>query len=113
MRSISPFFYEKTEVINLRMQWSNGFHQSHDAKLKNENLNYLFLSHYIFIGKYISAKKNNVYGLTGTLGGDTTQKLFKKIFDVNAFIVTNFRKSISIILHPKTEVTEEKWKNQS
>ena len=93
-RKISPVDYKNTGVINLRIQWSNGLHQflelKHGVKLENEALNTTFLSHYIFIRKYISPRENNVYGLTGTLGRESTQKLYKKLFDVNVINCANF-----------------------
>ena len=96
------------------MQWSNGLHQflqlKHGVKLENETLNTTFLSHYIFIRKYISPRENNVYGLTGTLGRESTQKLYKKLFYVNVIIVPTFRKSNFINLYPKLVTTEEYWK---
>jgi preprotein translocase subunit SecA len=113
-RKIAPVDYENTGVVHLRMQWSNGLHQflqlKHGVKLENESLNTTFLSHYIFIRKYISSRENNVYGLTGTLGRDSSQKLLKRLFDVNVIIVPTFRKSNFINLYPKIVKTEENWK---
>ena len=114
-RKISPVDYKNTGVINLNMTWSNGLHQflqlKHGVKLENETLNTTFLPHYIFIKKYISPRENNVYGLTGTLGSVSTQRLYKKLFNVNVFIIPTFRKSNFINLYPKLETTEEDWKN--
>ena len=113
-RKISPVDYKNTGVINLKMQWSNGLHQflqlKHGVKLENETLNTTFLSHFIFISKYISPEENNVYGLSGTLGSQSTQKLLKKLFNVNVIIVPTFRKSNFINLYPKIEINEEDWK---
>ena len=84
MRKISPVDYKNTGVINLRMQWNNGLHQflqlKHGVKLENETLNTTFLSHYIFIRKYILQEENNIYGLSGTLGSESTKNLLKKLF---------------------------------
>ena len=113
-KAIAPVDYENTGVVHLRMQWSNGIHQflqlKHGVKLENESLNTTYLSHYIFIRKYISSRENNVYGLTGTLGTDSSQRLLKRLFDVNVIIVPTFRKSNFINLYPKIEKTEENWK---
>ena len=114
MRKISPVDYKNTGVINLRMQWSNGLHQflqlKHGVKLENETLNTTFLSHYIFIRKYILPEENNIYGLSGTLGSDSTKNLLKKLFEVNVIIIPTYRKSNFINLYPKIEKTEEEWK---
>ena len=114
-KKIAPVDYKNTGVIHLNMTWSNGLHQflqlKHGVKLENETINTTFLSHYIFIKKYIKPRENNVYGLTGTLGSVSTQKLFKKLFGVNVIIVPTFRKSNYINLYPKLLLTEEDWKN--
>jgi preprotein translocase subunit SecA len=104
-RKISPVDYNNTGVINVNMEWSNGLHQflqlKHGVKLENETLNTTYLPHYIFVKRYITPEDNNVYGLTGTLGRVSTQKLFKKLFNVNVIIVPTFRKSNFIHLYPK------------
>ena len=113
-RKICPVDYENTGVIHLNMNWGDGLHQflqlKHGVKLESESLNTTFLSHFIFIRKYIKQRENNVYGLTGTLGKQSTIKLYKKLFGVNIIIVPIFRKSNFINLCPKIEATEENWK---
>ncbi len=113
-RKISPVDYKNTGVVNINMQWSNGLHQflqlKHGVRLENETLNTTFLSHYIFIRKYMSPTDNNIYGLTGTLGGESSQQLLRKLFNVNIIIVPTFKKSNFINLSPKILSTEEEWK---
>ena len=113
-RKICPVDYQNTGVIHLNMNWGNGLHQflqlKHGVKIESESLNTTFLSHYIFIMKYIKPRENNVYGLTGTLGKQSIIKLYKKLFGVNIIIVPTFRKSNFINLCPKIETTEENWK---
>jgi len=112
---IAPVDYENTGVIHLRMHWGNGLHQflqlKHGVKLENEAINTTFLYHYNFIKKYITPRENNIYGLTGTLGSNSTRGLFKKLFGVNIIIVPTFKKSNYINLYPKLLPTEEEWKN--
>ena len=113
-KKIAPVDYQNTGVIHLNMHWGNGLHQflqlKHGVKLENESLNTTFLSHYNFIRKYITPRENNVYGLTGTLGSNSTRGLLKKLFGVNVIIIPTFKKSNYINLYPKLLPTEEEWK---
>ena len=113
---ICPVDYINTGVVNESMVWSDGLTQflevKHGLKITPEDLTTTFLSHYTFIRKYITEKYgNNIYGVTGTLGKESSHDLLKELFEVDAYIIPPFRPSRLNILEGKTNFQDkEQWK---
>ena len=111
---ISPVDYQNTGVVNLHMVWSDGLSQflqiKHGLPLEPEGLTTTFLSHYNFLRLYISNDENNIYGVTGTLGAESSKKLLSELFEVNTCIVPSFRPSKMVYLKSRSEYKKkEDW----
>lgn len=83
--------YEHTGVVQDGMQWSDGLHQflgiKHDGCIEPESLTSCFLSTLGFLSKY----KNNVFGLTGTLGDDATRKFIEEVYGVSLLDIPTYK----------------------
>ena len=111
---ISPVDYQNTGVINLHMVWSDGLSQflqiKHGLPVEPEGLTTTFLSHYNFLRLYISEDENNIYGVTGTLGTESSKQLLSELFEVNTCIVPPFRPSKMVYLKSRSEYKKkEDW----
>ena len=115
---IYPVDFSNTGVISESLVWSNGLSQflqiKHGLKLDPENLTTTYLSHHSFIRRYINEQfGNNIYGVTGTLGMESSQNLLKNLFEVEIYIIPPFRPSRLNTLEGKANFeNEEKWKNE-
>ena len=115
---ICPVDFLNTGVISQSMVWSDGLSQflqiKHGLKLQPEDLTTTFLSHYSFIRRYINQKYgNNIYGVTGTLGMESSQNLLKYLFNVEIYIIPPFRPSrLNILEGISNFQNETEWKNE-
>lgn len=79
---IVPVDYQNTGVTLRNTIWSNGLHQfvqlKHNLHLTTETLTTCFISN---VG-YIKLYKNNMFGMTGTLGSINEQKMLSKAYKV-------------------------------
>ena len=67
------------------MIWDGGLQQIlqiiHNTKGTYENENTNFLSNVSFFKRY----KGNIYGVTGTFGGENFQYILKKVYEINLY----------------------------
>ena len=84
-KSIVPVDYSNTGVLQNNMVWDGGLQQIlqiiHNAKGTFENENTNFLSNISFFRRY----KGNIYGVTGTFGGENFQFILRKIYEINLY----------------------------
>ena len=111
---ISPVDYSITGVVNLHMVWSDGLTQflqiKHGLPIEPEGLTTTFLSHYNFLRLYINNGENNIYGVTGTLGLDSSKLLLSELFEVDTCIIPSFRPSKMVYLKSRSEYEKkEDW----
>ena len=115
---ICPVDFFNTGVISQTMVWSNGLAQflqiKHGLKLDPENLTTTYLSHHSFIRRYINEQYgNNIYGVTGTLGMESSQNLLKNLFEVEIYIIPPFRPSrLNVLQGISNFDNESEWKNE-
>ena len=114
---ICPVDFGNTGVVSESMVWSDGLTQflevKHGLKITPEDLTTTFLSHYIYMRKYITDQYgNNIYGVTGTLGKESSHNLLKELFEVDVYIIPPFRPSRLNTLEGKTNFkNKDQWKN--
>ena len=88
---IAPVDFGNTGVVQTSLNWSHGLHQflqlKHNLRMTPEGLITSFLSHVSYFKNY----GNNIYGMTGTLGGDATKTMLHEIYDVNLGYIPTYR----------------------
>ncbi|AVP87946.1 hypothetical protein phytr_10180 [Candidatus Phycorickettsia trachydisci] len=94
-RVIAPVDYANTGTIHANNLWSNGVHQflqiKHGLKFVSENLITSFISNISFFKLYLQNPGGKIYGLTGTVGAEDSQKLLKQEYDVNIAFLPRFK----------------------
>ncbi|CAF4866157.1 unnamed protein product, partial [Rotaria sp. Silwood1] len=85
--------YLNTGVSQINMHWSDGIHQflqlKHNLRMTPERMCDSFYSNVTLFKKY-----KYLYGLTGTLGGKSSQKFIKKVYNIDVVIVPKYIDSI-------------------
>ena len=103
-KTIKPIDFSNTGVVQENTVWT-GLHQFLEIKeglrLTEENINSCYMSNLSFFKKYISDSENNIYGLTGTLGTNKTQKALQILYNLNLLFIPSFKKSKFKYLPPK------------
>lgn len=88
---ITPIDYSNTGVLQNNMVWSDGLCQflqiKEGLKITPENLSTNFISNVEFFKRY----KSNIYGLTGTLGSQDSQKLLGEVYDTDTVIIPPYK----------------------
>ena len=83
--NIVPVDYSNTGVLQNNMIWDGGLQQIlqiiHNTKGTYENENTNFLSNISFFKRY----KGNIYGVTGTFGGENFQYILKKVYEITLY----------------------------
>ncbi|MDF2578113.1 MAG: preprotein translocase subunit SecA [Chlamydiales bacterium] len=89
-------------------RWNRGLHQFIEAKhhlnIEGESLMPASLCHPVFFNYY-----QNIYGLTGTMGGETERKEVETLYRVGSFDVPPFRVNQKKILPPIIADSEENF----
>lgn len=90
-QAIMPVDYTSTGVINENTQWNDGLHQflqlKHGLKLTKENLTTCYISNM----QYFLLYKQNIYGMTGTLGSQDSQDLLQEIYKVDICKIPTYK----------------------
>jgi tetratricopeptide (TPR) repeat protein len=93
---IVPVDYDNTGVWQHNMVWSNGLAQflqiKEGLKVSPENICTNFISTVGFFRRYAQ----RLYGLTGTLGNETTQEFFKKVYNTDLVIVPPYKQRLIV-----------------
>ena len=91
--NIVPVDYSNTGVLQENMVWDGGLQQIlqiiHNTKGTFENENTNFLSNISFFKRF----KGNIYGVTGTFGGNNFQYILKKVYEVSLYKIPPNKKS--------------------
>ena len=94
------------------MIWDGGLQQIlqiiHNVKGTYENENTNFLSNISFFKRY----NNNIYGVTGTFGGENFQYILREIYKINLFKILPNKTSILINEGGIVCIDEEIYKNK-
>ncbi|MDR0329936.1 MAG: hypothetical protein LBH99_04700 [Rickettsia sp.] len=106
---ILPVDASNTGIVQQNTNWSDGLHQflqiKHGAKITSESITTNFISNVTFFRRY----KHNIYGLTGTLGGNRAQDLLNNTYNVDSVIIPPFKKKQYQELSLITANTEDSW----
>jgi preprotein translocase subunit SecA len=88
---IKPVDYHSTGIVQYSTSWSDGLHQflqiKHNLKMTSETFTTNFLSNMGYFKRY----KNNIIGLTGTLGSDKAKKVLSTVYNLDFVIVPSLR----------------------
>ncbi|XP_051756340.1 protein translocase subunit SecA-like [Ctenopharyngodon idella] len=107
---VAPVDYKCTGVVQNNMKWGEGLQQflemKHQTKLSNMSLITNFMSNVGLFKKY----KNNVYGITGTLGDPTELDMLKKLYDgIDTCKIPSFRRRKLYELEGRVISEEDEW----
>lgn len=98
-----------TGIVHKNMKWTDGLHQFIQIKekvpLTSEELTTNFLGNPTFFYKYGS----NIYGLTGTLGCDSTKQFLLNAYGVESIILPSFKVKQHIALTPIVVKSKDDW----
>ena len=111
-KSIVPVDYSNTGVLQNNMVWDGGLQQIlqiiHNAKGTFENENTNFLSNISFFRRY----EGNIYGVTGTFGGENFQFILRKIYEINLYKIPPNKTSLLEDLGNIVYTDENIYKNK-
>ena len=92
---IVPIDFENSGVIEANKKWGGGLQQmlemKHHLQLSPMSVITNFLSHIGFFQRY---KKGTLFGLSGTIGGDSDFEVLKKLYSFKPCRVPTFRKKL-------------------
>jgi preprotein translocase subunit SecA len=84
---------KNTGVLHDTMRWSDGLHffleMKHRCSIESEHITTNFISHVTFFQRYSS----NLIGLTGTIGGESAQRVFRRVYSADCIFIPPFRES--------------------
>ena len=105
-KDVAPVDRTNTGETELSTVYSDGLHQMLEIKeklrIKDETLTDTFLSHITFFQKYKNSDEFLFFGLTGTIGDDETQKIYKRdYFNSKLLFIPQYKKKRFIELPPK------------
>jgi preprotein translocase subunit SecA len=96
-----------TGTEQLSTRWSNGVHQflqlKHSRRFTPESLKAVFISNMSFFKRY----KNNIIGLTGSLGSIDEQNLLNSVYQLRFFKLPRFKSESFRELKGSVHTTEE------
>ena len=99
---ITPIDRKNTGELELNTIYRNGLHQmlqiKEDIRVQSESLTHTFLSHVTYFQKF---KKGNFFGLTGTIGGEETNDIYKNdYFNSNLVYIPQYKKK-DLLIYPQ------------
>ncbi|CAF1176454.1 unnamed protein product [Didymodactylos carnosus] len=111
---------KNTGVLHDTMRWSDGLHffleMKHGCSIQSEHIITNFISHVTFFRRYL----DKLIGLTGTIGSEAAQSVFRKVYSANCIIIPcerrhyelrpYFTNNIEQWLHYIADNVEEKMK---
>ena len=110
--NIVPVDYSNTGVLQDNMVWDGGLQQIlqiiHNVKGTFENENTNFLSNISFFKRY----KGNIYGVTGTFGGENFQFILRTIYEINLYKIPPNKTSLLEDFGSMVCIDEKYYKNK-
>jgi preprotein translocase subunit SecA len=105
-KDVAPVDRTNTGETELSTVYCDGLHQMLEIKeklrIKDETLTDTFLSHITFFQKYKNSDEFLFFGLTGTIGDNETQKIYKRdYFNSKLLFIPQYKKKRFIELPPK------------
>ena len=88
---INPVDYSNTGMVQRNMVWENGMHQMlqilNVLRIHPESTGTNYLSNVSYFKKYFKNGKSNIFGVTGTIGEISSQKILIDIYKVNIYFI--------------------------
>ena len=110
--NIIPVDYCNTGVLHDNMVWDGGLQQIlqiiYNVKGTYENENTNFLSNISFFKRY----KGNIFGVTGTFGGENFQYILREIYKINLYKIPPNKTSLLIDEGGIVCIDEKKYKEK-
>ena len=112
-KKVCPVDYRNTGVVMKRVSWDKGLSQfisiKHCLYVDNENLVSNYLSNLIFLHKYLKNEEIHFFGLTGTLGGENSNKILSDVYNSELVIIPPFKKKRFIEYPSKITKNKDNW----
>ncbi|TRY93541.1 hypothetical protein DNTS_022865 [Danionella cerebrum] len=107
---VAPVDYKCTGVVQNNMKWGDGLQQflemKHKTKLSNMSLITNFMSNVGLFRKY----KDQIYGVTGTLGEETEINMLKKLYQgLKTCEIPSFKRRKLYELEGMVTTEEDEW----
>ena len=113
---INPVDYSNTGIVQRNMVWENGMHQMlqilNALSIHPESTGTNYLSNVSYFKKYLKDNKSNIFGVTGTIGEITSQKILMDIYKVNIYFIPRAIKKQLRIYGDIISYNKEKWLNE-
>jgi preprotein translocase subunit SecA len=104
--------HNNTGIVHENMTWSDGLHQflqlKHGAIITSEQMS----TNYIGITTFFLRYGENIYGMSGTLGDNTSQRFLKEVYSVDLLTVPPFKTQRHIKLTPKVVASVDVWRKE-
>ena len=88
---INPVDFSNTGIVQRNMVWENGMHQMlqilNILRIHPESTGTNYLSNVSYFKKYFKNNKSNIFGVTGTIGEISSQKILMDIYKVNIYFI--------------------------
>lgn len=108
-KKIVPIDSDNTGVLQKSMNWSNGLHQflqfKHGCQIVPETITTNYISNISYFRRY----KSNIYGMTGTLGSNTSRDFIHKVYNLDSIIIPPFKIKRYKELSPLIVRTDKEW----
>ncbi len=109
---VVPVDFANTGVLQNGTSWNNGLHQflqiKHGLEVYPESLTTNFFSNLALIDRY----QKNVYGITGTLGSQESQKLLDDVYSIDFVDIPTYKNKRFIELSGEVIASSLDWQSK-
>ena len=113
---INPVDFSNTGIVQRNMVWENGMHQMlqiiNELRIHPETTGTNYLSNVSYFKKYFKNNKSNIFGVTGTIGEKSSQKILIDIYEVDIYFIPRALKNQLRIYGAIIVDNKEKWLNE-
>jgi preprotein translocase subunit SecA len=113
---INPVDYSNTGIVQRNMVWENGMHQMlqilNALSIHPESTGTNYLSNVSYFKKYFKNNKSNIFGVTGTIGEISSQKILMDIYKVDIYFIPRAIKKQLRIYGAIISDNKEQWLNE-
>ena len=113
---INPVDFSNTGIVQRNMVWENGMHQMlqilNILRIHPESTGTNYLSNVSYFKKYFKNNKSNIFGVTGTIGEISSQKILMDIYKVNIYFIPRAIKKQLRIYGAIISDNKQNWLNE-
>lgn len=106
---IVPVDADNTGIVQIHSQWTNGLHKFLQIKYGTKVTPEPFMTNHISNIAFFKRYKSNIFGLTGTLGIQSTQQLIEEFYSVACCIIPPFSVKQHCEFTPIIEPDKDDW----